>query len=96
MISVSDHYTLVRGTSISYTLDKSFSPEVHSLRKTDKNLEVEYHGTLIERCTVCMDLGGGASKLFGGSVRKTLDFVWKNTWKSGSYSRNAYTYKGAV
>ena len=79
MISVSDHGTLVRGTSISYMLDKSFFPEVHSLRKTDKNLEVEYHGALIERCTVCMDLGGGASKLFGASVRKTLDFVWKNT-----------------
>lgn len=70
MISVSDHSTLVRGTSISYMLDKSFFPEVHSLRKTDKNLEVEYHGTLIERCTVCMDLGGGASKLFQGKCKE--------------------------
>lgn len=79
MIGVSDHCTLVRGTSISYMLDKSFSPEVYSLRKTDKKLEEEYHRTLIERCAVGMDLGGGASKLFGGSVRKTLDFVLKNT-----------------
>ena len=95
MISVSDHCTLVRANSISYMLDKSSSPEVHSLRKADKKLEVEYHRTLTGRCSVGMDLGGGASTLFGGSVRKTLDFVWKNTRKSDSYSRSASTYKGA-
>lgn len=35
LISVSDHCTPVSATSINYLLGKSFSPEVHSLRKRD-------------------------------------------------------------
>lgn len=80
----SDHSTLVHRTGTSHMLGKSllsWSSQSKEARQEMSSWIPHNHGRNTQ--PVCTQ-EEGASKV--GSVRKTPDFVLKNTWKSGSDS----------